>query len=73
MSKEMWIAAHERAIEEAMEADENLTWEQAYQSDACARRADEILRDRIADMIDEARDRAKYESVPASTTRVPKG
>ena len=61
MSKEMWITAHERAIEEAMEADENLTWEQAYKSDAIAKRADVLCAERWADMIDEARDRAKYE------------
>ena len=63
MSKELWIAAHERAIEEAMEADPNLEWSAAYESEACAKRADEILRDRIADMIDYARDRAKEGSL----------
>ena len=63
MSKELWIDAHNRAIEEAMEADESLTWEQAYNSDAVAKRADVICADRYADMIDEARDRAKYASL----------
>ena len=61
MSKELWCAAHDRAVEEAMDADPNLEWIDAYEADAVAKRADEILRDRIADMIDYARDRAKYE------------
>jgi hypothetical protein len=64
MSKELWIEAHERAVEEAMEADPSLEWIQAYESDACAKRADELLRDRIANMIDEARDRDKYRVLP---------
>lgn len=63
MSKEMWMAAHERAVEEAMEANPNLEWIEAYESDACAKRADELYRDRYAAMIDEARDRAKYEAI----------
>lgn len=60
MSKELWIEAHNRAVDEAMEANPELTWIQAYESDACAKRADELARDRYADMIDEARERAKY-------------
>ena len=60
MSKEIWIAAHEKAIEEAMDADPNLTWSDAYHSDAVAKRADVLCAERWADMIDEARDRAKY-------------
>ncbi len=60
MSKELWCEAHNRAVDEAMEADEKLEWIDAYNSDAVAKRADELYRDRFADMIDEARDRAKY-------------
>lgn len=60
MSKDMWIEAHERAIEEAMEADEKLDWSTAYNMESTAKRADELYRDRYADMIDQARDRAKY-------------
>ena len=60
MSKEMWIDAHNRAIEEAQDADPNLTWEDAYNSDAVAKRADVLCAERWADLIDEARDRAKY-------------
>jgi hypothetical protein len=59
----MWCAAHAQAVEEAMEADDTLTWSQAYESDSTAKRADEILRDRVASLIDEARDRAKYADV----------
>jgi ornithine carbamoyltransferase len=57
----MWIAAHERAIEEAMEADPELTWDDAYNSDAVAKRADVLCADHWAAMVDEARDRSKYE------------
>lgn len=60
MSKELWIAAHERAVEEAMEAHPGLSWDAAYNSDWCAKRADVLCAERWADMIDEARDRAKY-------------
>ncbi len=59
MSKELWIAAHERAIEEAMEANPDLEWSVAYESEACAKRADEILQDRLADIADYMKDRAK--------------
>ena len=60
MSKEMWIAAHERAIEEAMDANPEISWDVAYNLDTTAKRADVICADRYADMIDQARDRAKY-------------
>ena len=46
MSKEMWIAAHERAIEETLEADPNLSWEDAYNSEAVAKRADVLCAER---------------------------
>lgn len=61
MSKELWIKAHEQAVDEAMER--GLTWSQAYESDVVAARADEILQDRIASMIDYARERMKYEGM----------
>ena len=57
MSKDMWIAAHEKAIEEAMEANPELTWEEAYQSDETAKRANVIYADQWADMVDAAKDR----------------
>lgn len=59
MSKEMWIKAHEQAVEEAMER--GLTWSQAYESDVVAARADEILQNRIEAMADYAKERMKYE------------
>ena len=60
MSKELWIEAHERAVEEMLEANPGMEWITAYESDACAKRADVLCRDRYADMVDEARDRMKY-------------
>jgi hypothetical protein len=57
MSKELWIQAHDKAIEEAQEANPGMTWTDAYNSTSA--RADEIYRERCADMIDEARMRAK--------------
>lgn len=63
MSKELWIAAHERAVDEMLEANPGMEWITAYESDAAAKRADEILADRMGDMIDAARDRMKYEGV----------
>jgi hypothetical protein len=70
MSKEMWIAAHERAVEEAMEADPELTWEKAYESRACEERANELYRDRLADMADWMKDRMKDERLfPPTNTK----
>ena len=60
MIKEMWIDALERAIEEAMDANPELSWNDAYNLDTTAKRADVICVNRYADMIDQARDRAKY-------------
>ena len=57
MSKALWLKAHELAVEEAM--DKGLTWDEAYKSDECAKRADIICADQVADMIDRARDLAK--------------
>ena len=60
MSKEMWIEAHERAIEEAMDKNPELSWDVAYKLGTTAERANVICANRYADMIDQARDRAKY-------------
>jgi len=49
MSKEMWIKAHEQAIEEAMEKDPNLTWDEAYASLEIEKRAKEIYLSRCGD------------------------
>ena len=63
MSKQLWCAAHDRAVDEAMEANPDLEWIDAYNSDAVAARAQEIYEGRVGDMIDAARDRMKYEGV----------
>ena len=57
MSKELWIAEHEKLIEEYLNDHPDAVWSEAYE-----RTADDVdgrLRDRIADMIDAAKDRAK--------------
>ena len=59
MSKELWIAEHERLVEEYLNEHPDAEWSEAYERTADL--VDARLRDRIADMIDEARDRAKYE------------
>ena len=59
MSKELYMAAHERLVEEAMERDPTLTWERAY--DMLADAAYDRMRDMYADMIDAAKQRAKDE------------
>lgn len=61
MSKDLWFDAHMKAIDEAMEADPGLSWDDAYNSVTVGIRADELYRDHYAAMIDAARDRAKYE------------
>ena len=61
MSKAMWIKAHERAVEEAM--DTGLSWDEAYKSDECAKRASIICAEWGADMIDRARDLAKERGI----------
>lgn len=60
MSKELWIAQHERAVAEAMEADPSLSWDAAYESHGVALRADALYKEYFAVMADEAKDRKKY-------------
>ena len=55
--KELYIEAHERAIEEYMEEHPGATEEEAY--DATADTAYDLMADRMADMADMARLRAK--------------
>lgn len=57
MSKELYMAAHEQLIEEAMERDPTLTWDRTY--DMLADAAYDRMRDMYADRIDAARLRAK--------------
>jgi hypothetical protein len=59
MDKEMFIAAHEELIAEYMDRHPNASEAEAY--DLMADKALDRCRDKWADMIDAARDRAKYE------------
>jgi hypothetical protein len=59
MSKELWIAEHEKLVEEYMDEHPEADWSEAYER--TADKVDARLADRIADMIDEARDRRKYQ------------
>lgn len=59
MSKEIYIAAHEELIEEYLERHPNATEAEAY--DKCADAAYDRYRDKYADMVDRARQRAKDE------------
>lgn len=54
-SKEIYFAEHERLT--ALAEDEGMDWSEAYEATADA--AWDAMRDRIADMADAARDRAK--------------
>lgn len=58
IGKELFMAAHERAIEEYQDVHPNADWTEAYER--TGDRAMEIMQDRAADAIDEARERAKY-------------
>ena len=64
MDKDVYIACFERAIEEAMERDPWLTWDDAYRDDSVAARAMELVRENYSSLADDARDRAKYEPKP---------
>jgi hypothetical protein len=57
MSKELWIAAHEELIDEYLEAHPSADWTEACEK--TADKADERARDKYADMVDAARQRAK--------------
>ena len=57
--KELYVAAHERAIEMYLEKNPDATEEQAY--DATADIAYEMMGDRMADLADMARMREKDE------------
>ena len=59
MSKELYIAAHEELVEEYLEAHPDASWDEAYEKTADA--AWNRMRDKWADMIDAAKDRAKSE------------
>lgn len=57
MSKEIYIAAHEELIEEYLESHPDADWNEAYEK--CADAAYDRYRDKFADMVDAARQRAK--------------
>lgn len=59
MSKDLWIAEHERLVDEYLEEHPDADWTEAYERTADL--VDARVADRIGSMIDEARDRAKYE------------
>ncbi len=59
--KELFIQVHEELIEEYMEAHPGVSWSEAYE-----KTADSVgvpYREKFADMVDEARDRKKYEGI----------
>lgn len=60
MTKQYFIDAHEELISELMEANPNMSWSRAYELTADS--AYERMKDKLADMADELRDRAKYEN-----------
>jgi hypothetical protein len=57
MSKEFYMAAHEELVDEEMQRT-GCDWQTAYERTADA--AYDRMNDRFADLIDAARDRAKY-------------
>lgn len=59
MSKELFMSAHEQLIEEYMAEHPDADWHEAYEKTADA--ATDRMRDNVADMIDGARLRAKYD------------
>lgn len=61
IGKELFMRAHEAAIAEYEEAHPNASWTEAYER--TGDRAMEIMQDRIADAIDQAKDEAKYRDV----------
>lgn len=59
MSKEHFIAAHERLVAEYMDRHPNADWRKAY--DATADAAYDRMQDNLADMADAAKQRSKEE------------
>lgn len=59
MSKELFMAAHEELIERYLEEHPDADWNEAYERTADG--AYNHMRDRLADMADSLRNRAKYE------------
>ena len=59
MSKDLFMAAHDELVEEYMNDHPDATFEQAY--NAVEHLIDDRYRDKLADIGDAARDRAKYQ------------
>lgn len=59
MSKEHFIAAHEKLVAEYMDRHPDVDWATAY--DKTADKAYDRMRDDLADLADAAKDRAKEE------------
>lgn len=59
MSKELFIAAHEELVEEYLEQHPDADWNEAYEKTADV--ANDRYRDKFADMVDAAKQRAKDE------------
>lgn len=59
MSKEIFMAAHEELVEEYLEKHPDADWSEAYDKTADA--ANDRYRDKFADMVDAAKQRAKDE------------
>lgn len=57
MSKELFIAAHEELIEQYLIDHPEADWSEAYEKTTDA--IDDRYRDKLADMVDAARSRAK--------------
>ena len=58
MSKELWMAEHDRLVEEYLDAHPDADWTEAYECTADL--VNDRLRDRLAAMADEAKDGKKY-------------
>lgn len=57
--KELWVKAHERLIDAYLESKPEASWTEAYEKTAPM--VDELMSDLLANQIDEARMRKKYE------------
>ncbi len=57
MSKALWIQAHDELVEEYMEENPSVSWEQAY--DRTAEHASERMGDNLADLGDRLRKEMK--------------
>lgn len=59
MSKEMWMAVHEELVEQYLLDHPDADWNEAYE--ATVDHVDDRYRDKFADMVDAAKQRAKDE------------